>query len=277
MIIHTPVYREYPPSEPLAPYIDKYWEFEGHAVPGMRMNVLADGCTDFIFTLGEAVQATDDTLVMRPYRVYFVGPLQEYSQLVSHVDAVHMLGVRFLPGGLSRFMKIPLRECVNRRLGVNELEDPVFEDSFAGRLAECPDFPARIVWIEKMLTRRLCTYGGISDPRISYAVTRINSHRGNLSIRHLTGDICLGQRHFERQFQSCTGFSPKRYSRIVKFRHAVGLLRDHPPGDLLSVALKAGYFDVPHLSREVKCMSGRSPGAFLLHPQEGNLSLFYLE
>lgn len=49
------MYTEYQPSRLLAPYIDNYWEFKGTPEYDMRIHILPDGCTDFIFTLGEAV------------------------------------------------------------------------------------------------------------------------------------------------------------------------------------------------------------------------------
>ena len=62
------MYTEYQPSRLLAPYIDNYWEFKGTPEYGMRIHILPDGCTDFIFTLGEAVsKVKEETLVMQPY------------------------------------------------------------------------------------------------------------------------------------------------------------------------------------------------------------------
>jgi len=67
------MYTEYQPSHLLAPYIDNYWEFKGTPEYGMRIHILPDGCTDFIFTLGEVVsKVKEETLVMQPYRSYFV-------------------------------------------------------------------------------------------------------------------------------------------------------------------------------------------------------------
>ncbi len=45
----------------------------------MRINIPPDGCTDFIFTLGEATQAVNSSLTMKPYRAYFIGPMNSYS------------------------------------------------------------------------------------------------------------------------------------------------------------------------------------------------------
>lgn len=70
----------------------------------MRINILPDGCTDFIFTLGEVANITGSNLLLQPYRSYFVSPMTKYSELVTTTKIAHMLGIRFLPGGLFRFM-----------------------------------------------------------------------------------------------------------------------------------------------------------------------------
>ena len=65
------MYTEYQPSHLLVPYIDSYWEFKGNPDYGMRIHILPDGCTDFIFTLGEVANAVEEgSLIMQPYRTY---------------------------------------------------------------------------------------------------------------------------------------------------------------------------------------------------------------
>ena len=79
------MYTEYQPSHLLVPYIDSYWEFKGNPDYGMRIHILPDGCTDFIFTLGDVVSTVkEETLVMQPYSAYFVGPMTKYSELVTY-------------------------------------------------------------------------------------------------------------------------------------------------------------------------------------------------
>ena len=63
------MYTEYQPSHLLAPYVDNYWELKGTPEYGMRIHILPDGCTDFIFTLGEVAEAVEkESLIMQPYR-----------------------------------------------------------------------------------------------------------------------------------------------------------------------------------------------------------------
>lgn len=87
------MYNEYQPSLLLAPYIDKYWEFKGNPDYGMKINILPDGCTDFIFTLGEVADiAEQESLIMQPYRSYFVGPMSRYSTLTYIIHSGFISG-----------------------------------------------------------------------------------------------------------------------------------------------------------------------------------------
>ena len=88
-------------------------------------------------------------------------------------------------------------------------------------------------------------------------------------------DICVCQRHCERKFKIYTGYSPKEYSRIVKFWNAIDLLRNTSYDNLLSTAVLAGYYDVPHLSREVKRLSGNTPSSFLMLPSKIDTRIYF--
>lgn len=267
------MYKEYQPGTLLSPYIDKYWEFKGHPEYGMHINILPDGCTDFIFTLGEVANAVDDTLVMQPYRSYFVGAMTKYSELVTYSETVHMLGIRFLPCGILRFMNLPLHELTNQRINTEDFES-LFNHSFTERLCGQQTIRDRINIIEDFLTKALYQCVPKAEKSILFTVQQINRHKGNLSLRQLADETCLCQRHFERKFKMHTGLTPKEYSRIIKFKNSVNLLRSASFDNLLSVAIQAGYYDVPHLSKEIKKMSGNTAGSFLVSPlpEEGTLT-----
>ena len=138
------MYTEYQPSHLLAPYVDNYWELKGTPEYGMRIHILPDGCTDFIFTLGEVAEAVEkESLIMQPYRSYFVGPMTKFSELVTYAESIHMFGIRFLPCGLSCFTKLPLHEFVNSRISTREMR-AVFDDTFVERLCEQEHIEGRI-------------------------------------------------------------------------------------------------------------------------------------
>lgn len=271
------MYTEYQPSRLLAPYIDNYWEFQGNPEYGMRIHILPDGCVDFIFTLGEVARPVEEeSLIMQPYRSYFVGPMTRYSELVTYAESVHMFGVRFLPCGLSAFMKLPLHEFTNQRVGTGNLS-AVFDDTFAERLCEEAHVEGRIRLVEGYLLAYLARHYQSVDTHISAAVAAINRWGGKQSVSSLMNEVCLCQRHFERKFKQHTGFTPKEYSRIIKFKNAVELLRRATSPNLLTIAVEAGYYDLSHFSKEIKALSGNTPASFLSITAPEDVTLTYIE
>ena len=270
------MYTEHRPCTLLSPYIDKYWEFEGNPEQGTRINILPDGCTDFIFTLGDSPQTLNGNLTMRPFHTYFIGPMTGYSELITYTKTVHMLGIRFRPYGIFRFLELPLHELTDQRLYAGDI-NTFFNDSWTQQLSEQQITIKQISLIETRLIQALYEYKPVPDKPISYAINQINTFKGKLSIHTLVDNICLSQRHFERKFKTYTGYTPKAYSRIVKFRNAVDILRKTTFDNLLSIAIETGYYDVPHLSREIKKMSGNTPLSFLSLPPESETALLYIE
>lgn len=270
------MYNEFSPSGPLMPYVDKYWEFKGTPTVGKQIHILPDGCTDFIFTLGEVAGAANRQAVLQPYRSYFVGPMTKYSPLAASTDTLHMVGIRFRPGGVFRFSPLPLTQLTNARIATAEL-DCFLNDSFADQLSEQKDMQSCICLIEKVLLKRLIAYEGTTEQKIRFVIDRIDQSKGGWPVGDLAGLVYLSARQLERRFKETTGFTPKEYSRIVRFRYAVDLLRRLPFDNLLSTAVEAGYYDVSHLCREIRKMSGSSPLSFLSLPQSKELTLTYIE
>lgn len=271
------MYKEYQPCNILSPYIDRYWEYEGKTECGIKFNIPPHGCSDIVFTIGCAADYVNNSMTMCSHSSYFVGPMDTYTELVSHTESVHILGVRFRPCGLSRFMELPLHEVLNQKLHTSDLPT-IFGHYFAEMLCDKIDVKQRIEAIEECLIKQLIKSNRSCDKQIVLAVNRITENKGNISIKELSSDICLCQRHFERKFRIHTGYSPKAYNQIVKFWSAIDILRNYTPFDnLLSVAVEAGYYDVPHLSREVKRLSGNSPYAFLSSPVGNEAKVIHLE
>ena len=194
--------------------------------------------------------------------------------LITSAGTINTFGVRFRPCGLSRFMKISLSELTNIRLSVNDL-DTIFSDSFAERLFEEQSIQCKINLIERYLKEHLYKSSHTMDTQIAYAVNQINAHEGKISISHLMNEVNLCQRHFERKFKLHTGFTPQKYNSIVKFKNAIKILRNESFDNLLSVAVKAGYYDASHLSREMKKLSGSTPNFFLSLPPDNKTTIIY--
>ena len=152
----------------------------------------------------------------------------------------------------------------------------LFTDSFAESLCEAQTLQQQICLIERFLIHRLKDNYEI-DPQIPFAVQQINRSKGRLPILQLMDEICICQRHFERKFKAYTGYTPTEYSRIMKFRNTIDLLKNCVPDNLLTIAVEAGYYDLSHFNKEIRQLSGNTPASFLSIPIPEDVLLTYLE
>jgi transcriptional regulator GlxA family with amidase domain len=66
----------------------------------------------------------------------------------------------------------------------------------------------------------------------------------------------------ERNFKKLIGLSPKEYSSIIRFQHALSLIKDSKQDlSLLDIAFECGYYDHSHLSLEIKRNTGLLPSS----------------
>ena len=158
------------------------------------------------------VPTDEHSMIMQPYRSYFVGPMRVYSDLTATTNTLHMLGVRFHPCGLAAFTNEPLGQFADLRIQSSDI-NLLFDNSFAEMLFyEQPTIPS-VVWhfIEGYLIR-LLTQSIQVDRQIIYATSFIKQSRGQLPVQNLIDKICICQRHFQRKFKDTTDI-PKEFSR----------------------------------------------------------------
>jgi AraC-like DNA-binding protein len=81
-----------------------------------------------------------------------------------------------------------------------------------------------------------------------------------LTIEQVAYEVGVSTSHLRQQFKVMRGMSPATYLQQTRLRNALASLRgtDHT---LERVAAACGYDSASHLSRHVKRMTGRSPGA----------------
>lgn len=65
------------------------------------------------------------------------------------------------------------------------------------------------------------------------------------------------KRSIERHFKTATGLSPKKLANIQRAQQAVRMLKEGKNPS--SAAADAGYYDQPHLTKELKQLMGSRP------------------
>jgi AraC-like DNA-binding protein len=168
-----------------------------------------------------------------------------------------MIKVGFQPGGLYRFLGIPMNEllCNNAFNGMDFLGREINEVN--ERLQEAVSFTEMKLIVEKFLLSRLNKLKQALP--IDEVLPLLIKQRGLIKIEHLASDACLSVRQFERIFQQRIGLPPKYFSRLVRFAQA-WIMKEQEPGiSWIKIAYECGYFDQMHLIRDFQEFSGTNP------------------
>jgi len=134
--------------------------------------------------------------------------------------------------------------------------------------------PASKVLFDDLTTELLAQIGRIIDgkagPPPSWLVEireRIHDDFNVDSVESLASSAGVHRVHLARAFHEHYGVSVTRYLRSVRARRALSLITSTKLG-LSYIAAESGYADQSHLTREIRALTGSTPGAFrsMLHP-----------
>ncbi|WP_158289584.1 AraC family transcriptional regulator [Paenibacillus flagellatus] len=254
--------RTYVPSAPLSSHIDMFWHMEGYAPSHGKELTLPDGTVELVIDL----RGSRNVLYDRYGRAIDLGAAivcGPHSEpfAIDTSSGTSAIGIHFKPGGASPFLRAPLDELHNRHLdlellwgaGANELRD---------ELAEAGTPEARFRLLEARLLRRYDVRLAERHPAVSYALRLLDEPGEPLAIADLTGRIGMNPDRFLRLFKSEVGMTPKRYARLRRFQHVLGLLQAGGPADGAALAAACGYYDQSHFIKDFQAFAGRSPTGY---------------
>ena len=99
------------------------------------------------------------------------------------------------------------------------------------------------------------------DPPVARAVRLIEESGGRAPIAEAAATAGVSERELQRRFQRLVGLSPKQFARIRRLRSCVGNMIREEPEQWGIVAVRHGYSDQAHLTREFAELSGLPPTA----------------
>ncbi|ATL32971.1 Transcriptional regulator, AraC family [Streptomyces formicae] len=126
-----------------------------------------------------------------------------------------------------------------------------------GALATATSWPERFAVLDRTLSG-WSTTGQACSPELVRAWLTVRRTGGTVPIQHLAQQTGWCWRRLDYRFRQQIGLAPKTAARVVRLRRALVLLARG--GGLADIAARCGFSDQAHLSREVKTMTGRTPG-----------------
>lgn len=242
------MYQEYPPDIRLSHLIETYWVADGLIEDSVSQRILPDGCVDVIFDFHSENGAVLPKLI---------GTMTSLLEIVYQPGRVQMMGIRFAPGGITAFTRMPVFEVTNRNVELS-LTETLFSSSFYDSLPEITKIHERIAHLNRYLIALLPELY-LPEKQIDYAVSLIQNAHGQLSVKQLAAKTCLCERHFERKFKAAIGISPKLFSNVMRFQFARRYMKTYKEDSLFSVSIACGYHDLSHMNKEFQRLGSMMP------------------
>ncbi|WP_224998618.1 helix-turn-helix domain-containing protein [Cesiribacter sp. SM1] len=268
------VYYTIPPPAHLAPYIRFFWVLESDHRSYLHQ-AMADVCPELVFHY----RGQFDEIKANGVRVKSsVAGLQGQTSNTSrfHINQrFGIFGTYLYPYTLTLLFGIPATEIVDQYTdlcGILGAEGKQLEE----KIMEAAHNTDRVNILSRFLEHRLKGHSGkAAASAICSSVHLIMQEGGSLRVDALAQEACLSQRQYERKFRQLTGFSPKLFSRIVRFHSAFNAYKQPSGGGdaaghtLTQLALEKGYYDQSHFIQDFKQFSGLNPGRFFSGKAEG--------
>lgn len=263
------VYRIFKPSESLKDFIRFYWVFESNASelkPLIHPATAARSAKLAFQYKGRFDIETHSGNRRQLFTSGFQGPAAK-SEVFIGKESIGVFGVYFSPYALPVLFSVPADELSNQNVEIKSLLGKQGEE-LEDKMMSAASNTERVNIINTCFENKLNSLSG-RHTAIEQSVHQVIANKGLISVNELSEKLSVSKRQFERKFKSVTGFSPKLFSRIIRFENALTKMGACDT-TLTEVAFECGYYDQPHFIRDFKEFAGQHPSAYLTN----DLSVF---
>lgn len=241
------------PSQQLSDYVKSYWILESDEA--YTHYSMADVCTEMVFHYAGRF---DELLTGKEYSPSFSAGIQGPSSRTRQFRTERgfgIFGVYLYPHAISSLFNISADALTNEMpdlisfLGV---EGTALEE----QMLSATNNDERSAIMNRFLLKRLPHTK--QEPAVFAAMQQIIREQGLIQVGDLGATYFLSQRQFERKFRTTTGFTPKLFSRIVRFHSALKFY-GKKNCRLTDIAHYCGYYDQSHFIHDFRAFSGQHP------------------
>ena len=197
-------------------------------------------------------------------------------QLVSF-DSANMIGIRFKPFGLYKFIPHSLHEITDRIHDPADLFGKDFHE-LADRILQAPGPEQRVKLAEQYFLRKMNRLNTVDDELLNGMIGQLLLKKGLLPISELSREFSISPKTIKRKFMAKVGMNPKKYARLIRFRHVLEDYFHHRPARFSELVYNHGYFDQMHFIRETSAFTGSTPGRYFNGvSKENNIQIMMLQ
>jgi len=193
-------------------------------------------------------------------RISVVGPCDHRVADFGRGADFRTLRVVFEPTGFFRLFRISPAEIRNFAYDGVDVLGPRAGELHA-RLCEtrCPE---QMVEVVERVLRTWCT-NVLPKSGIQLAAQRLLYYRGRTDLGAIASSLGFSDSSWRRHFSTEIGVTPKRYFRMLRFEHAIGLKLKFPEWSWTQVCLESGYYDQAHFIADCQAIARCTPSRFM--------------
>ena len=245
-------YREFVPCRALQPYVVCYWvsktdSFNNQAI---ESRIIPDGCMDIVFNMTEIEKGKGGLIcgLMTSPEVMIVKEVREF------------IGIRFWPAGIIPFLGYSAADFRDQLIPMEDILGKNALD-ISEKIGNVKRIEEQIMLIEEWL-KNLLPHVQEINPFIKNVLLAIYRDKGIISVKKLSEELNISQRHLSRKFNEWVGANAKTFSNIIRFQNTIHQLNQRNHIDYLEIALNNGYYDQAHFIKEFKYLYGKTPSQF---------------
>lgn len=240
-------YLEHAPPAALRESLVCLWSHE--SAPGgveVVQPVLPDACVDILW-VNDAEPAV-------------AGPATR-ALMARVAPGTKVVGARFRPGWCAGVLGVDASELRDLHVPLRHVA-PALARALSSAVADRAALVDKVARAESLLARHLAD-AAPPDGVVRGTVHWLAAHpRGR--VEELGRALYVSPRQLQRRLLSAAGYTPKTLHRILRFQRLLALAGAAGAGaSLSSLALRAGYADQAHMTRDVRGLAGTTPAALL--------------
>jgi AraC-like DNA-binding protein len=258
-----------PPPPELRPFVRFFWVFELNGIRSADVpyvyRSMADGCPELLFHYKGLFREVPPTPSVGSSRLTLHAQSSRFARYQIQED-FGIFGAYLYPFATEALLGIPadaLSDTETSLEGLLGSPGRVLEE----RLLDCGTQWERHQILSGFLTAALRRRRPRGEA-IHECVKKVIEQKGIVDISLLAQEQNLSARQFQRKFRKAAGYSPKRYTRILRFMEVAS--RDRADfSSLTALAYAHAYYDQSHFIHEFKAFSGYAPREFFSGTPEG--------
>jgi AraC-like DNA-binding protein len=249
------------PSPDLSGIIKHFLILENDS--SLMLRIFSDGNTGLVFNNGDPLYRQECNTAKQEAlpQSFIYGQLDVFQNVISS-GRIKLLIAVLHPYGASTLLRIPAFELKNQIIDTSTFQF-LRSESVLDQMHAYFDLFDKIRVVENSLLTAL-RQPYTNNILAANAVRLIDEYHGSLTVTDLGFTLNVHERQLQRVFEEHIGVTPKRYSGIARIQFFLKLLRNRSSkATLTDVLYDSGFYDPAHLNRELKNLSGLTPGQYL--------------